>query len=358
MTVSLAPVRLDEILGLGRSLGASDVHLQAERAPVFRIDGALDPQPTVAVSAGEIERVAGSLLDERAMRQFHDCGDVTVVHRTTDGSVRAHIYRAQGHCAIAFRLLPAVPPPLETLRLPAAVDALATRSHGLVLFTGPTGSGKSTALAGVLDRINRTQTRNIITIEDPVEFSHAPLSSMISQREIGRDVAGFAEAIYGALRCDPDVLLIGELRHPQAIQAALTAAETGHLVFATLHTGDSAQTIDRIVGCFDGALQEQIRISLAQTLLAAVCLRLVPMLAGRGRRPAVEMLVANDAVRNLIRERKTHLIRNVLATSRQSGMQTLEAHLSDLISRREISFEAACSATERASELRGGRGLG
>jgi twitching motility protein PilT len=175
---------------------------------------------------------------------------------------------------------------------------------------------------------------------------------VVNQRELGRDVASFADAIYGAVRSDPDVILVGEMRDPETMHAALTAAETGHLVLTTLHTGDAAQTVDRIVGVFEGNRQQQVRLQLAQTLVGAVCMRLLPRAGGRGRRCAAEVLVANDAIRNLIRDAKTHQIRNVISTSRQIGMQTLEAHLSDLVLRREVEAGAARLVTDRPAEIR------
>ncbi len=268
------------------------------------------------------------------------------------GSIRVHAYRTSRGISLAMRLLAVSVPTLEDLRLPAIVAAVADRPSGLVLFAGPTGCGKSTALAAIVESINRTQAKHIITIEDPIEYEHRSNRCIVSQRHVGVDVPAFSDAVYGALRCDPDVVLIGELRDRKTMHAALTAAETGHLVLATLHTGDAPQTVDRIIGVFPGEMQEQIRVQLAQTLGAVICMRLVPCAGGKGRRCAAEVLIASDAVRNLIRDGKTHQLRNIIATSRQSGMQTLEAHLSDLIGRREITFEAAAAVTERASDLR------
>jgi twitching motility protein PilT len=207
-------------------------------------------------------------------------------------------------------------------------------------------------MAAAIDRINRTQARHILTIEDPIEYEHRPIRSTITQRQIGRDVRDYSSAIHGALRSDPDVLLVGELRDATAMEAALTAAETGHLVLATLHTGDAAGSIDRIVSVFAGDAQEQIRTQLAQTLAAVVSLRLVPRASGQGRRSAAEVMVCSDAIRSLIRDGKSHQIRNVVTTSRESGMQTLEAHLSELVARREIDLDAARRVTDRPHEVR------
>lgn len=353
MTAALAPIRLGEVLRLARSRNASDVHLCAGVPPVLRVDGFLEQQHTLVPSADELCAVTASLLDERALEVLAEDGDATFTRHVEDvGTVRVHAYRTSRGACLAIRLLAQNIPTLESLHLPSVVGTFAEKPHGLVIFAGPTGSGKSTTLAAVIDRINRLQARHVLTVEDPIEYAHLPNRSIVNQRELCRDVPSYAQAVYGALRSDPDVILIGEMRDPRTMHAALTAAETGHLVFTTLHTGDAAQTIDRIVGVFEGDEQEHIRVQLAQTLIGVVCMRLLPRAAAHGRRGAVEVLVANDAVRNLIREGKTHQIRNIMATSRQNGMQTLEAHLSDLVARREITLEAARLVTERPDEVR------
>jgi twitching motility protein PilT len=352
MSDLLVPMRLAELLRLARLKNASDLHLLPNLQPVLRIDGVLAPHGS-ATSAHECELIADQLLSQRACQQLAQFGDATVSYRDGElGSFRIHAYRTSEGVSFGIRLLAMRVPSLESLHLPSAVTAFAHRQNGLILFAGPTGSGKTTALAALIDRINRSDARHIITIEDPVEYEHVSHKSVVSQREIGRDAQSFATALTGALRSDPDVILVGELRDAETMDAALTAAETGHLVFATLHTGDSAQTIDRIIDVFPSAAQTQVRVQLAQTLLAVVCVRLVPRLSGTGRRAAGEVLIANDAVRNLIRDQKTHQIRNVIATGRQSGMQTLEAHLSELVMRREISLEAAQAATDRPADVR------
>lgn len=353
MTATLAPVRLREVLRLARLRNASDVHLCAGAAPVFRVDGSIDAQQTLAPTADEVAAITASLLSPAARTALDATGDATCTQRLEDaGTLRIHAYRSAGGTSLAIRLLANGVPALETLELPPVVAHFTEKTQGLLIFAGPTGSGKSTALAAMIDRINRTQARHVLTIEDPIEYEHVSDRSIVNQRELGRDVGSYAEAVHGALRSDPDVIFIGEMRDPETMHAALTAAETGHLVITTLHTGDSAQTVDRIVGVFDGARQEQIRTQLAQTLLGVVCTRLVPRARAEGRRYAVEVLVATDAVRNLIRDGKTHQIRNVIATNRQIGMQTLEAHLCDLLARHEIELDAAFGATSRHDELR------
>jgi twitching motility protein PilT len=353
MTAALAPVRLSEVLRVARLRNASDVHLCAGTPPVLRVDGALESQHTMAPTTEELQAVTGALLTPRASELLERCGDATVTHRLDDvGAIRVHAYRtARGTC-LAIRLLAPSVPSLETLHLPGVVASFCEKPHGLVIFAGPTGSGKSTSLAALIDRMNRTQSRHIVTIEDPIEYEHTSNRSVVNQRELGRDVGTFAEAVYGALRSDPDVILVGEMRDPQTMHAALTAAETGHLVLTTLHTGDASQTVERIVGAFEGDKQEQVRMQLAQTLAGVVCMRLLPRANGQGRRLAAEVLVGTDAVRSTIRDGKTHQLRNIISTNRQIGMQTLEAHLSDLVARREVTMDAARAVTERPGELR------
>lgn len=352
MTAALAPVRLNEVLSIARHRNASDVHLCVGTAPVLRVDGSLEAQPTLAPTKEEIQAVMASLLDTSALDNFERAGDSTATCEFDEvGTIRVHAYRTLSGIALAIRLLAPCIPRLDTLGLPPAVASLVERPHGLVIFAGPTGSGKSTALAALIDRINHTRARHIITIEDPIEYRHQPQRCTINQREIGRDVPTFAQAIYGALRCDPDVILVGEMREPQTMHAALTAAETGHLVLTTLHTGDAAQTVDRIVGAFEGDKQEQVRVQLAQTLVGVVCMRLAPRASGTGRSAAAEVLVANDAVRNLIRDGKTHQLRNIISTSRQAGMQTLETHLSEMVARCDVTLDAARLLTDRPDDL-------
>jgi twitching motility protein PilT len=353
MTAALAPVRLSEVLHVARLRNASDVHLSAGFPPVLRVDGALEAQQTLVATQEEIGAVAASLLDDDANEALERAGDATVSRHVKDvGRIRVHAYRTTHGTSLAIRLLATGIPSLEALQLPPVVASFAERSHGLVIFTGPTGSGKSTAMAAMVDRINRLQARHIVTIEDPIEYEQRSNRSVIDQRQLGRDVPTYVQAVYGALRSDPDVIVIGEMRDPQTMHAVLTAAETGHLVLTTLHTGDAAQTVDRIVGAFDGDKREQIRVQLAQSLVGVVCMRLLAHAGGHGRRCAVEVLVANDAVRNVIRDGKSHQLRNVISTSRQAGMQTLEADLTDLVARREVTLEHARLATQRPGELR------
>lgn len=343
-------MQLAELVALARSRSASDIHVTAASDAVLRVDGVLEPA-AIEQSAGFCEYLASRFLDEKQAESLRATGDVTVSCRTEAfGSLRVHAYRTARGGAFSIRLLAAHIPSLESLELPAVVREFARRQHGLVLFAGPTGSGKTTALAALVETMNAEGRRHIVTIEDPIEYEHHSRNSIVSQREVGRDAASFSSAVRGALRSDPDVIVLGEMRDSETMQAALSAAETGHLVLATLHTTDAPQTVDRIVDAFAGAAQDQIRTQLAQTLAGVVCMRLVQ--AFHGRRAAAEVLVATDAVRNLIRERKTYLLRNVIGTGRNAGMQTLEMHLSELVMRREVSLAAARLAAARPDDLR------
>lgn len=350
----LASVRLADVLHVARLRGASDVHLSSDSPATLRLDGRLEPLPGSNLQPRDIDAMLQALVDARHTEVLNERGDVSACAFHADaGALRVHAYRAKGATTVAIRLLHTSVPTLELLQLPPVVGGLADRTRGLVLFSGPTGSGKSTSLAALVDRINATSSRRIITIEDPIEYRHANRRSLITQREIGVDSPSFSDALIGALRADPDVIVLGEMRDAATMRAALTAAETGHLVLATLHTGDAAQSIDRILDAFEGESQAQIRAQLANVLAAVICQRLVTRADGEGRRPAVEVLLATDAVRNIIREQKSHQLRNVIAMGRGSGMQTLEMHLSALVSSREITIEAARGVTDRGDEVRG-----
>ena len=351
--MSVELLRLNELLALARGREASDLHAGAGSAPALRIDGrpvALDAPPFAAAT---LESFLESVLSAGGLQQWQTtrCAD-TARRSGTGAPYRLHAYATLTGTRLAFRFLRAEIPALEELALPPALIALATRPAGLIVFTGPTGSGKTTALAALIDRINRTSERVIVTIEDPVEYVHQPLRSVVAHCEIGRDAADYAGAIRGFMRSDPDVILVGEMRDRSTMEAALSAAETGHLVVSTLHTADAAQTIDRIIDAFGSESQSQVRTQLASTLLAVVALRLVPRRNGHGRVAAAEVLVGTDAVRAMIREGKTHQLRNAIATGRAGGMRTLETALSDLVVRGTISLDAARRAAARPGDVR------
>jgi twitching motility protein PilT len=353
MDPELAAIRVSELLRNARVRSASDIHFGGGARPALRIDGRLIVLDDEPIPEPAIQTFLEAQLGAPALIRLAERG-------TADGAcptagvapARIHAYRQLGGVRVVVRLLAQTVPQLGGLELPAAIGGFAGAPLGLLLFTGPTGSGKTTALAALIDTINRTSERNIVTIEDPIEYIHTPIRSAIAHCEIGRDVVNYAEALRGMLRADPDVIVIGEMRDRETMAAALTAAETGHLVLATLHTNDAAQTIDRIVDAFPAEAQNQIRAQLAAVLLATFGLRLVPRRSGGGRRGAAEILIATDAVRTMIREGKTHQLRNAIVTGRSAGMQTLEHHLSELVARREIVLDEAQAVTSRPQDVR------
>ncbi len=352
MNQSFSEIRFNDLLYLAHARSASDIHLVAGVRASIRVDGALEYADGPLVSSDDTLTLARLLLDERARSTLRDKGDVTCT--SSDGGsglMRVHALRARDDVALSIRLLPRSIPKMEGLHLPAVVQALVQKQRGLILFAGPTGSGKSTSMAALIDEMNRTMARRVITIEDPIEYRHVSDRCIIVQREVGRDVPSFSDAVIGTLRADPDVIMIGEMRDAATIRAAMTAAETGHLVLSTLHTGDAVQTVDRIVEAFSGNEQSQIRAQLATALVAIVCQRLLPRASGTGRRVAAEVLVATDAARAIIREGRMHQLRNVMLTGRHAGMQTLEQHLSVLLSDHIICDSAAAAACERHNEL-------
>jgi twitching motility protein PilT len=340
MDTAVAEIRLRDALHAARRRNASDVHLCAALPPVARIDGRLERLPGAALSAGELDAIAAEIANERG-NPLDRNGEFSAAWQDPDaGLVRVHVFRAGGTPSVAFRLLRDRTPELESLDVPPVVPKLAEREHGLVLFAGPTGSGKSTTMAALVSRINRTFARRIITLEDPVEYRHESARSIVSQREVGVDTPSLAVALRGALRSDPDVIVIGEMRDAESIAGALTAAETGHLVLASLHTSDAGKTVDRIADAFTAGSRDQIRSQLARVLLAVVCQQLLRRTGG-GRLAAFEVLVATDAVRSLIRDNKVHQIKNAIATGRQFGMQTLESHVAALAAAGEVEPEEA-----------------
>lgn len=304
-----------------------------------------------ALSGSEIDRIARPLLNPEQEATFSEQLDVDFSFSWEDKArLRGSMFTQRGETSLALRIIPAKIPSYEELSLPTAADWLATLPRGFVLVTGPTGSGKSTTLASIIDRINETRAVHILTIEDPVEYVHRHKMSAVSQREVGLDSPSFDRALRSALREDPDVLLIGEMRDIESIQIALTMAETGHLVFGTLHTNDAPQAIDRIIDVFPAWRQEQTRVQLASSLAAVVAQRLVPRTDG-GMVAAFEVLVATNPVRNLIRENRSNQLQNVMMTNSKEGMQTLETSLVDLIADGTITYEEALGVTARPKEL-------
>jgi twitching motility protein PilT len=330
----------------------SDLLLSAGSPPRIRVDGKLRPVEGVQVLTGhEIDRIARPLLNPEQESVFEEHLDVDFSFSWGDKArLRGSLFTQRGQSALALRIIPAHIPSFEDLRLPKAASWVAQLPRGFVLVTGPTGSGKSTTLASIIDQINETRSLHILTIEDPVEYVHNHKQSAVSQREVGLDSPSFDRALRSALREDPDVLLIGEMRDIESIQIALTMAETGHLVFGTLHTNDAPQAVDRIVDVFPAWRQEQTRVQLGASLAAVIAQRLVPKIGG-GMVAAFEVLIATNPVRNLIRENRSNQLQNVMMTNSKEGMQTLESSLVELIADGTVSYEDALAVSAHPKEL-------
>jgi twitching motility protein PilT len=331
----------------------SDLHLKVGSAPLFRVHGDLTLDADAELlTAEDTEAALKSLLsDESKLEEFAQEHEVDFSFEISGvARFRINAFKQRGLTSIVCRAIPHRISTIEELALPEVVRELAEEERGIVLLTGTTGSGKSTTLAAMIDAINSERPCHIVTIEDPIEYLHDHKVATVSQREIGVDTDSFHNALRSVLREDPDVVLIGEMRDPESIAAALTIAETGHLVFATLHTNDTAQAIDRIVDVFPADRRPQIQIQLAGTLLAVVYQRLVRRVEG-GRVAAFEIMLGLPSVRNLVREGKTRQLRNVVATGRSDGMQTLEVSLTDLIGRGVIDYQSAMDASLYPQEL-------
>ncbi|MCC7128025.1 MAG: type IV pilus twitching motility protein PilT, partial [Microbacteriaceae bacterium] len=331
-------------------LTASDLHVTSNAPPMLRVDGSLTPVEGAEVwGRKRVTDALMSLLTDSQRARFEEELELDFGFAISENArFRVNYYRQRDAIGGAFRLIPTEIKPLEALGIPDTVARCATLARGLVLITGPTGSGKSTTLAALIDLVNRTRTDHIVTVEDPIEFMHGNKRSLINQREVGSDTLSFNSALKHVLRQDPDVILIGELRDLETIQVALTAAETGHLVFATLHTQDAAQTIDRVIDVFPPHQQDQIRVQLAATLQGVVCQTLIKSASGKGRVVATEVMVMTPAISNLIREGKTYQIPTALQAGRDLGMFTMDQHLAEIVDRGKITHSAAL---EKAHDL-------
>ena len=332
--------------------GASDLHLSVGRPATARRDGMLVAFEGVEELDPEtIERIVMSLLDDRKLAELHENHQVDFSFGLRGiGRFRANAFRQRGHLSLALRVVPFRVRSLEELGAPWAATELLNKPYGLVLVVGPTGSGKSTTLAAMIDRINEERPCHILTIEDPVEYVHNHKTALINQREVGTDVNSFTDGLRSALREDPDVILLGEMRDLDSISITLSLAETGHLVFATLHTNDASQALDRIVDVFPAERRDQIQIQLAGTLQGVISQRLLPA-EGGGRVAAYEVLIANDAVRNLVREGKSRQLRNTMISGQQEGMQTMEMDLARLVSSGILSFDVAAEVSAYPKEI-------
>lgn len=322
---------LDEILIQSVKVRASDIHLTTGRPPSYRIDGVLAPIEGERLIPQMLEDILMPLMDVRHREELQNNGQTDFAYAISGvGRFRVNVFKQRGTLASVMRSLPFNIPEPEDLGIPAEVVEMTTRKRGLILVTGPTGSGKSTTLASLIHVINRNYPYHIITLEDPIEYLHRHDKSVVNQREIGSDSTDYAQALRAALREDPDVILVGEMRDLETISTAITAAETGHLVFSTLHTIGADKTIDRIIDVFPPNQQQQIRIQLASVLECVVSQQLLKKADGSGRVAALEVLFANNAVRNLIRESKTYQIASIMQTNKRAGMQTMDDALYDL----------------------------
>jgi twitching motility protein PilT len=333
--------------------GASDLHLTTNSAPQIRIDGQLHPLNHPPLTPSQTKALAYSILTDKQKQGLEENLEIDLSFGLKGlARFRANIFHQRGAIAGAFRQIPYEIRGFRELGLPPVVEKICEKPRGLVLVTGPTGSGKSTTLASMLDKCNRERKEHIVTIEDPVEYLHHHKSCIVNQRELGADTHSFHNALRSVLRQDPDVVLIGEMRDLETVEAALRIAETGHLTFATLHTNSAAQTINRIVDIFPAHQQGQVRVQLSFVLEGILCQSLLPRTRGRGRALALEILVPNSAIRNLIREDKVHQIYGMMQTGQaQYGMQTFNQSLASLYFKRQISLQTAMNRSSQPDEL-------
>jgi twitching motility protein PilT len=343
---------IDQVFAQAVERGASDILLVTGSAVALRVNGSLVPSAGKALTAEEIRGWLLPLLtaEQTVELQKNRALDFCFL-RGAIGRFRANLHYQRGTLAASIRLLPAQIPTLESLHLPSILAQLAERRQGLILLTGPTGCGKTSTLAALIDLINGHRRDHIITIEDPIEYQHANRNSIVEQIEVGHDTPGFAEAVRAVLRQNPDVILVGEMRDGATMAAALTAAETGHLVLSTLHTNDAAQTMSRILDTFPAGNQQQTRQQLSLALLAIIAQQLVPAADGRGRYPAVEIMMATNAIRNLIRTGHDHQLRSHITTGRAEGMMTMEQSLAELVRAGRIARETAIAHCYNPMEL-------
>lgn len=334
---------LNDILTYAYKVGASDVHLTVGLPPKIRLNGSLVGLNAAVLKPEDIEEMAfGIIKTSKQKEQFEERGELDMSYTIPDiARYRVNIFKQRGSVAMVLRLVSTQIPSPESLGVPPSVIDLYTRKRGLVLVTGPTGSGKSTTLAAIIDRVNHNRDAHIVTLEDPIEYLHVHDKSIVNQREIGLDTQNYANALRAALREDPDVILVGEMRDYETISVAITAAETGHLVLSTLHTIGAASTVDRVIDVFPPHQQQQIRVQLANTLEAVISQQLLPLEDGSGRVAAFEVLHSNNAVRNLIREGKSHQIPSIMQTNRKMGMISMDDYIQQLYLNNRITRDTA-----------------
>jgi twitching motility protein PilT len=344
---------MDDLLREVVQRGASDLHITVGAPPIFRVDGELRPGRYERFTQLHTQRLLYDIMTDEQIQKFEATYELDFSYSLGRmARFRVNVYRDRGTVAAAFRLIPAKIPTIRELGLPPVLEELTRRPRGLILVTGPTGSGKSTTQAAMINQINTERSHHIITIEDPIEYLHSHRNSIINQRELNQDTKSFAAALRSALREDPDVILVGEMRDNDTISTAITCAETGHLVIATLHTNNAAQTVDRVVDVFPPGQQQQIRVQLSNNLEAVLCQQLLPRADGPGRVCAMEVMIATPAIRNLIREAKAHQITSMIQTSANIGMQTMDMALRDLFQRGLITYETAMARAMNPEDLK------
>jgi twitching motility protein PilT len=346
-------IQLADMLETLITCGGSDLHLTAGAPPTVRLNGVMRPiEGADRLTPPELQRLIYQIISQKQRERFEEDLELDLAY-TLPGRARfrVNVFRQRDSLGAVFRVIPTEIKALEDLGLPPQVGNFAGLTRGFVLVTGPTGSGKSTTLASIIDLANRTRHDHIMTVEDPIEFLHRHQNCVVNQREVGEDTLSFANALKHALRQDPDIILVGELRDLETISVALTAAETGHLVFGTLHTQDAAQTVDRVIDVFPPHQQQQIRVMLAGALQGVVCQTLVKTADGRGRVAATEVMMATPAVRNLIREGKTHQIYTAMQAGAAHGMVTMDQSLATLVRRGAVSYEEGLEKCHHAEDF-------
>lgn len=345
-------VHIDELLEIVVENNASDLHLAVGLPPIMRIDGELKATRYEPLTPPIAQRMIYDILTDDQIQRFETELELDCSYQMRQiARFRVNVFRDRGTVATALRLIPRKIPTIQELGLPPVTEELARRPRGLLLVTGPTGSGKSTTLASIINQINMERAEHIITIEDPIEYLHTHRKSIINQRELGQDTLAFQKALRSSLREDPDVILVGEMRDLETIQLAITCAETGHLVMATLHTNNAAESVDRMIDVFPADEQEQIRVQLSNNLVAILSQQLLPRAGQPGRVAAIEVMVATSAIRNLIRENKAHQMHSIIQTSAEAGMQSMDQALRDLYKQSLISYEMAMRRSHNPDEL-------
>ncbi|GAB6100347.1 type IV pilus twitching motility protein PilT [Halanaerocella petrolearia] len=345
-------MELVELLSQGIKLEASDIHLTVGAEPIVRVNGRLEKIGTEKITKEELRGMIADMVDQEEAKILKEEGEVDFAYQWRDYRFRVNAFQQQANPALVLRIIPTEIPKLDDLGLPTKLKELALQPRGLFLVTGPTGSGKSTTLAAMLDLVNQQKDKHIITLEDPIEYVHQHKKSIINQRAVGKDTAEFATGLRAALRQDPDIILVGEMRDLETISTAITAAETGHLVLATLHTNGAAETIDRIINVFPPHQQAQIRTQLSLILQGVLSQQLISTIDGLDRVAATELLVVNSAVKNLIREGKSHQLESVMQTGRDKGMHTMDYSLRDLYRQGKIKRQTALNKSNNIETLK------